>query len=212
MKKVILAVLSTLLVLALAIPGAAQTAITQIPTPCTVGTIYSYTPQGGAYVSALPAGNYVCGPGGVFAPYGGSGGNTQIVLTDLTNATATAATFLSWPILASTSYAFSCEVFWQNSSTTLPTFTITAPTSPTSITAWGQDYIAATTDGLVFSGSPLAFTPAAGSVTGSTTYWATITGSIQNGTTAGTLAFQFDSSANTMTVKANSSCTVRSNP
>lgn len=213
MKKAgLFALLSTLLVLALAIPGVSQTAVTQIPTPCTAGTIYTYYPQSTAYLPSVGAGTYLCNSFGQFLSYGGTGGGTQMVLTNVTNATTTAATFLSWPVLASTNYTFSCDVFWQNSSTTLPTFTLTAPTSPTSILAWGQDYIAATTAGAVFSGSPLAFTPASGTVVASTTYKASITGAIQNGTTAGTLAFQFNSSANTMTVLANTNCTVKSNP
>ena len=213
LKSTFASVLLVCALAVLAVPAFAQTAVTQLPTTCVAGTLYSYTPPSGPYSSATLPGTYLCLAGNVIAPFSGGGASQQLLLTDFSNTTATAATFISYPVLASTNYTFSCDVFWQNSGTNAITFTITTPASPTSILAYGEvNYNAAgaRTDA-PFSGSPLAFTSTAAGV-GATTYRAVITGAIQNGTTAGTLAFQASAGTGTTTLKAGSNCTVKSNP
>lgn len=204
---------SCLLVMAFAIAGFAQTQVTQLPNTCTSGTQYFLSPAGGAYVTLLP-GLYNCLPGNVLARFGGGGANVLAVIgADFTNATATPATAIGYPVLASTTYQFNCTLFWQNSGTNAMTLTITTPGSPTNVLAFGQvNYNAAgaQTDA-PFSGSPLAFTSTAAGV-GSTTYRAQIDGTIENGANNGTLNFQASAATGTTTIKRGSFCEVRSLP
>ena len=215
MKTLKALAVSCLLVMALAIAGSAQTAITQIPTTCTAYTIYTYTPQGGAYAANPPAGTYTCLPGNQFVSYSGSGGATQIVLGDV-SATSTAAAFLTFPVLANTNYQFSCNLFWQNGTISdSATITITTPASPTAITAYGSSITGSTGATLlsaVFTGSPLTFTTAVATAA-TTTYKANIDGTIQNGTTAGNIVFEISQgNAGTGIVKAGSYCSNKSIP
>lgn len=212
MKKLLFA--SLLLVLAMAIPGSAQTVVTQIPTTCTAYTIYTYQPQGGAYAANPPAGTYTCLPGNVFVSYSGAGGTTQILLADV-SATSTATAFLTFPVLASINYQLSCTLFWQNSTTDSDTFTIATPASPTSVVAYGQTFTGSTggtVTGAVFTGSPLAVTTATATA-GATSYLGKIDGTIQNGTTAGNVAFEISQgNGGTATIKAGSYCSAKSVP
>jgi hypothetical protein len=205
--------ISCLLVMALAITGSAQIQVTQLPTTCTAGTQYQLSPAGGAYVTALP-GIYNCLAGNVLAPFGGGGSNILGILGgDFTNTTATATTFISYPVLANTNYQFSCVLFWQNSGTNAMVLTVTTPGSPTAANAFAQVYSTNTgtnTSGAL-SGSPLAFTGAAAAA-GSTTYKATIEGVLENGATAGALAFQASAATGTTTIKRSSYCSARSLP
>lgn len=197
------------LVLALAGIGVAQTQVNQLPTYCIKGAQVQLIPSGGAYMSQAP-GIYNCVATNVWALFAQNGANVQAILAaDVTNTTATAATYLSYPILALTNYSFSCTVLYTNSSTNAEVFTLTTPASPTNVLAFAQVYTTNTgtsTDGLL-SGSPLAFTAAAAGA-GSTVYRATIVGTIENGATAGTLAFQISAASGTSTVKRGSFCTL----
>jgi hypothetical protein len=206
-------VLSCLLVMAFAITGFAQTQVTQLPTSCIAGVQYQLSPAGGAYASQVP-GLYTCLPGNVLALFGGGGSNTLAVVgADFTNATATAATVISYPVQANLNYQFSCTLFWQNSGTNAMTLTVTTPGSPTNVLAFSQVYSTNTgtnTSG-VLTGSPLAFSGAAAG-SGATTYKATIEGTLENGSTAGTLAFQASAGTGTTTIKRGSYCSARSLP
>ena len=199
------------LMFALADLSVAQTQVTQLPQTCTAGVQYFLSPPAGPY-AGLTAGIYNCLPGNVLAQFGGGGANTLLLLSDFTNTTATPATVFSFPVLANTNYTFACTMFWQNSGTNTETFTLTTPSSPTSVLAFGQViYNAAGAQNTApLSGSPLAITSTAAGA-GSTTYKASIEGGIQN-VTAGTLAFQISAGTGTSTVKANSFCTARSAP
>ncbi len=202
---------SCLLVMALAITGSAQTAISQIPTPCVNGTIYAYTPQGGAYTSQ-PAGLYTC-IGNVFMSYGGAGATTQALIgSSFTNATATAATIFTFPVLANTNYRFSCSFFYQNSGTNAVTFTMTTPASPTNVIAEAQNIytVTGTQTFAALTGSPLAIATTA--VATGTNFLERIEGTIENGSTAGNLNFQGSSATGTTAVARGSFWTVNALP
>jgi hypothetical protein len=209
-----LGVLCLLVALSFAFPSSsvAQTIVTQIPTTCTTGTLYLYYPQAGAYSSA-PSGQYVCGAGNQFLTYGGSGGNTQVLLASYTNATNTASAIFTFPVLASTNYQFSCTFYWQNSGTNANTWTLTTPSSPTNVIAFASLGYNATNSANTapLTGSPLALTGTAAAA-GATTYKATIDGTIQNGTTAGNIVFEGAASSGTLTVLNGSYCSNKSNP
>jgi hypothetical protein len=209
--KLIVALCS--LVFALSVAGVAQTVVTQLPTTCTAGTQYLLYPSGGAY-TGLPQGYYNCLPGNVLAMFSGGGANTLgIVGADfVTAATSTPATFLSYPVLANITYQYSCALFYSESGSVAPTFTVTAPASPTNLFGFAQVYSTNTgtnTSGVLSSG---AFSGATVGAT-STVYKATIEGILENGATAGTLAFQVSAgSTSNSTIKRGSYCSARSLP
>lgn len=207
-----------LLALALAIVPAlasAQATLTQFPSVCVPGGINSqflFQPQSGAYASALAPGLYNCIAPNQAALFNGGGASKLLLLSNVTTTTAATNVF-SYPILASTNYTFTCTIFWQNSSTNAETFTLATPASPTSVFAFGElVYNAAGGSNTApFTGSPLALSSTAAGA-GSTTYKATISGGIQNGSTAGNLAFQISAAAGTATAVAGSYCAVNSAP
>jgi len=206
-------VLSCLLVMAFAITGMAQTVVTQIPTTCTTNTIYQLLPPAGAYAPTVPAGLYVCYGGNTFVSYGGAGGSTQVLLSNYTNATATASAIQTFPLLASTNYQYSCALFWQNSGTGAGiTLTLVTPSSPTSTIAFAQIIYNATggSNTAPLTGSPLALTSTAAGA-GATTYKALLDGTIQN-VTAGNLVFEGSTASGTVTVLNGSYCSVKSVP
>jgi hypothetical protein len=206
------AVLCLLVALSFAFPSSssAQTVVTQVPTTCTSYTIYTYYPQGGAY-GTTPAGTYMCLPGNVFAAYGGAGAGTQLLLANYTNATATASNLFTFPVLASTNYQFRCTLFFQNSgSSNANVFTLTTPASPTNVVATAEFIYTSTLGAAALTGTPLIATATVPA--GATTYKATITGTIQNGTTAGNIVFQGAATTGTLTVLNGSYCSNKSLP
>lgn len=209
MKKLFALCLLAALALVFPVLGSAQIQVVQIPTTCTAYVIYFYTPQGGAYTSLSP-GTYVCLPGNVFASYGGTGGATQALLSNYTNATATASAVVTAPLLANINYKFSCNLFWQNSGANATVFTLVTPASPTSVIAYATTNTAtAVLSSGALSGTPLAYTATAGA--GATTYRMALDGYIQN-VTAGNLVFEGSATTGTVTILAGSSCSVNSNP
>lgn len=213
-KSVVLtmALSAVLLIGGLLMPAAAQVQITQVPTPCTPLVIYQLSAPGGAFSQQIQSGNYLCTASGAFLPYGGGGGVKQVVPSNVA-ATSTATTFLTYPVLANANYTFSCDVYWQNSGANATTFTLTTPSSPTSVIAFGQAIYAAggTQNVGVFSGSPLAFSSTSAGA-GSTTYKTIVSGTIFNGANAGNVAFQISAATGTATVLAGSTCAMQSNP
>jgi hypothetical protein len=208
-------VLLSLLALVLAVPVLAQTTLTQFPANCIPGGLNSqfiFAPQSGAYAASPGPGLYNCISPNVAALFGGGGASKLLLLSDVT-ATTTAVTVFSFPVLANVNYTFSCTLFWQNSSTNADTFTLTTPSSPTSVLAFGELIYNATgsTNTAPFTGSPLALSSTAAGA-GATTYKATISGGIQNGANAGSIAFQISASSGTATIKANSYCAANSAP
>jgi hypothetical protein len=213
MKLFKLLVVSCLLVMALAIAGSAQTQVTQLPATCVAGTLYNLSLTGTAYESAPGPGLFVCLAGNTFGIYYGAGSTVQGQIgADFTNLTATPATVLSFPVLASTNYRFACLIFYGNSGTNAVTFTLTTPASPTNVFAESENiYAAAGTQAVApLSGSPLAIATTA-AATG-TNYIEKISGIIENGATTGTLALQASSATGTTTVKRGSFCAVNSLP
>jgi hypothetical protein len=198
-------------VVAFALPGFAQIAITSVPTTCTSYSIFSFSPQSTAYLSTPGAGTYICLPGNQFLSYPGGGGGTQILLSNYTNATATASTVITFPMLANTVYQFSCTLFWQNSGANATVFTLVTPASPTNVNAFGQIITSAAGAQVTtpLSGNPLAITATA--AVGATTYKAIIDGTIQN-VTAGNLLFQGSATAGTITILNGSYCSNKSLP
>lgn len=210
------AVLALVLMVAPVLASAVNT-LTQWPNVCIPGGTnaqFNFAPQSGAYASAIPPGLYNCISSNVAAIFMGGGANRVILLSDFTNTTATAATVISYPLLAKTNYTFSCTLYWQNDGTNAPTFTLVTPTTPTSTLAFAQVIYNAAGSQVagVLSGSPLAYTSAQAAGVGATTYKAIIDGGIQNGSTAGSLSFQASAATGTTTVKASSYCTVSSAP
>jgi len=209
-------VLACLLVAVLAVTGFAQStpnlsALSTYNSPlsvCAVNAQFILQPSGGAYIGSMP-GLYICPAVNTPLPFSQGANTLEIQGADFANATATATTFLSWPLNPYGVYKFACVVFWEHSSTVAPVFTLTTPTSPTNVLAFAQVYSTNTgtnTAGLL-SGSPLAFTGAAAGA-GSTVYKATVEGTIENGSTAGTLAFQLSSASGTVTAKRGSYCSL----
>lgn len=221
MKKIGLLSLLALALALVPVLASAQNTLTQFPSTCTPaangGTFstnsqFYFAPQSGAYASSLAPGLYNCISPGVAALFGGGGASKLLLLSDVTGTTA-ATTVFSYPILASTNYTFACVLFWQNSGTNAETFTLATPTSPTSTLAFATIIYNATggSNTAPLTGSPLAINSTAAGA-GATTYKATIDGGIQNGTTAGNLAFQISAATGTPTAKAGSYCTVNSAP
>ena len=217
MKKL---VTLSLLALALAIVpvlASAQATLTQYPTVCVPGGTNSqfiFAPQGGAYASALSPGLYNCISPNVAARFGGGNANDLLLLSDVT-ATSSAVTVFSYPLLASTNYSFECTLFWQDSTTAAVNFSLAAPASPTSILGFLTSiYTAAgALVAVPLSGGPPVAAQSGAAGAGATTYKAVIDGGIQNGTTAGGLAFQVNGvSGSTATVKAGSHCSAKSAP
>lgn len=138
------------------------------------------------------------------------GGNTQRKITsDYTNATNTPSAFASWSILASKNYSFTCKLYWQESSVLgALALSVLTPTSPTNVEAMAGIY--SSNAGTLTSGEITAsggsFTGAVPAVSG-TSYQATIAGTVENGTTAGTLAIQAATNGTgTVTLKRGSFC------
>lgn len=206
LKSIGLSILLTLAVACFCKPeAAAQTSITQVPTTCTNYTVYLYTPPGGSFTGTPLPGLYYC-LGNALLAYG----KPQILMADV-SATTTATPFITFPVLANTNYTFSCELYWQNSATNADTVTITTPASPTSVTAFAFSVVATGINGNVFSGSPLALNTAAAGA-GGTTYLDRVSGTIQNGSTAGNVVFEINGASGTGTAKANTSCNLTPTP
>lgn len=130
-----------------------------------------------------------------------------------TNATTgfTSVTGLAFPVSASRNYAATCRIVWQGSaSTTGPKYQFTGPASPTAVLVGMNSIVTATT---VITATSTGFsTPVAnsGSVTTATNFTDTLTVSVVNGTTAGTVQLQAAANGTgTLTVQPGSYCIVQ---
>lgn len=211
----IFALLALALVIA-PVHASAQTVLTTFPTVCIPGGTNSqfiFQPQGGAYASPLQPGLYNCISPNTPALFSVGGANRLLLLSDVATTTV-ATTVFSYPLLSYTNYTFTCTIFWQNSSTNANTFTVSYPTSPTAVSAFLTSiYTAAGAQvALPLAGGPPVTATGGAAGAGSTTYKAVIDGGIQNGATAGTLAFQISATSGTATAKAGSFCTANSAP
>jgi hypothetical protein len=133
------------------------------------------------------------------------------VSADRTNTTTTFAdvTNLTFSIAASTNYAFTCEVSYTTAvTTTALQLSINGPASPT---AMRYTVVTQTTATAIHSASQSAYdtvtNPATGG--GATALPVRITGVLENGANAGTLAIRFRSeiAASVVTVQRGSFCT-----
>ena len=213
-KKSILA--SCLLVALLAVAGFAQstpnlgaiTVVNQLPTTCAVGAQVVLQASSGAFAGQA-SGLYQCPIINTWLPFRQGAEVLEVLGADFSNTTATAATVLSYPINPYGVYQFQCTFFYTNSGTNAVTFTLLAPTSPTNVLAFATNiYAAAGTQGFApLTGSPLSVATTA--ATTGTVYKETIEGTIENGATAGTLAFQASSATGTTGVKRGSYCKLR---
>jgi hypothetical protein len=224
MKKAMPILASCLLVAVLAVTGFAQsvpvlsslTTYNQLPPSqqnptCSPGTAFVLLPSGGSYIGQGP-GLYICPQYNVPLLFGQGANTLEVQGADFTNATATAATVLSWPIYPYGVYALTCTLFWQNSGTSGDlVLTVTTPTSPTNSLFYSQIYTnkTGTLNGDVLTGSPLAYTSTTAPTASATSYRAIVEGTIENGANAGTLAIQASASAGTTTIKRGSYCKLR---
>jgi hypothetical protein len=141
--------------------------------------------------------------------------NTKVVTANVTNSTTTMAniTGMSWNIAASKKYVLRCDLIYQSASTGGLKIAFTGPASPTQVEYCLDAGIAAGADARACTAAAnTSFATVVGStaVTTATTNWnATLTGSIENGTTAGVLQIQFASVAAVSTIiERDSSCTL----
>ena len=220
-KSVVSCLLAAVLALLPVAPLAAQsqptlsavTIVNQLPTTCSP----TATPpanqvvlqsNGGAF-QGQPSGLYNCVAVNVWQLFGQGANTLEVLGADSATITTVATTVLSFPINPFGVYKYSCSIFWTNSGTNAETFTITTPTSPNNVFGWGRYvYAAAGTQNVAaFSGSPLT-SASTSSVTGTGTNEATILGTIENGATGGTLAFQISAASGNTVVKRGSFCSL----
>lgn len=169
---------------------------------------------GGVKSSTAGAGQYVNGIDTTGAvTYGTSGLSNPVVLSaTYTNATTTFSdvTGMSWPILANTNYALTCQFMWQGSAGTAgPKFQLTGPASPTNTMLTLTSAVTATTTIYAANGGAAFSTPIAntGTVTSTTNFPAMLNAGIINGVNAGTLKVQSASNGvGTLTHQAGSFC------
>jgi len=214
LKSIAVCLLLTLACMAL--PAAAQTAVTQLPNTCAQGSVYIFTPSGGPYSGLQAPGTYICVGNNILLPFGASGTTLELTGANFTNATATPATItaggvpLSWPVFANTNYHFSCKLFWQGSSgSTTMQITVATPSSPTNLSGFAQIYTVNSGTNTMGALSSGAFTSAVAGA-GATTYLAQVDGTLENGANPGTLAFQVAApvGSTTVTIVRGSYCNV----
>jgi hypothetical protein len=167
-------------------------------------------PSGGLYLNC-PAN--ACSVSGQTMNFPGLSAYTMLAADYATTSSTTAlinASTLSFPIAANQTGHLDCEVYFTNTSGGGLALAVNGPGTPTEITARSSIFSAANTSNMAISqGTSWAVALGTATSTVTTIQPAHIYATIENGTTAGTLALQF-ADVNTTgptTIKRDSWCT-----
>jgi hypothetical protein len=123
------------------------------------------------------------------------------VTSAVTATSTTPVTVGTFAVAASKTYCLICTLFMQSNSTSnKPTMLVTCPSSPTA-SQFGFTYAPSNTSTAQANGGcGTAMAPATATVTTSTTFLNSLNGMLQNGTTAGSLSVQVESSGSYNTI------------
>ena len=123
------------------------------------------------------------------------------VTSAVTATSTTPVTVGTFAVAASKTYCLMCTLFMQSNSTSnKPTMLVTCPSSPTA-SQFGFTYAPSnTTTAQANAGCGTAMAPSSATVTTSATFLNGLSGMLQNGTTAGSLSVQVESSGSYNTV------------
>jgi hypothetical protein len=141
----------------------------------------------------------------------GYSSTNHILTANSASLTSTQTTIVSWNIAASFKQSFSCEIYYQGSTTSaVLRLDVTVPASPTftqySAEIYGNSGAVAPTFTQTTTGGTNLTGPAL--TAGTTTYKAKVVGTVNNGTTAGVIAVQAGTAAAAVTIQKGSFCMV----
>jgi hypothetical protein len=131
------------------------------------------------------------------------------VTSDVSATSTTAVTFATFAVQSSKTYSVHCDLYMSSSNTSnTPALKATCPASPTYSLFGAQIPRSATSVGVGTAACGSNISPGA-TTTATTVFPGWLTGTIQNGSTAGSLSLQVASSGSyTTTVKQGSFCTL----
>lgn len=161
------------------------------------GTVHAYNPTGS-----------------VLSDVRLQGSASSLAADNVGNATNTLANSgISFPIDASTTYGLECELYYTVGSGGGLTVALNGPASPTKIVLNAAIATAATTMNFNAVSTGTSWQTQVGTATSTvtTTQYAHVTGTVQNGVNAGTLALQYAdvNTTGTTTLKAGSACVLQ---